>query len=139
MLTNSGQNPLALITARTRTKLTLIVVVTFVANVMSIKVVLLMMTVLPHFVTLVSWSAVRIIFRYRSNCFNTRAENATCSDTIKNEDETDVDCGGGCGATCAGGKACLVNDDCASFICDNNVCGTLIAPYCSYKATNNSK
>jgi len=39
----------------------------------------------------------------------------TCSDGIKNSDETDVDCGGHCGK-CAPDKQCLVNADCG-FAC----------------------
>ncbi len=45
----------------------------------------------------------------------------SCSDGIKDGDETDVDCGGSCPA-CAGGKACLHGSDCRSGSCLNNVC-----------------
>ncbi|MGE3635362.1 MAG: hypothetical protein AB7P00_36000, partial [Sandaracinaceae bacterium] len=37
----------------------------------------------------------------------------TCSDGAQNQDETDVDCGGSCGA-CGSGLACLATTDCAS-------------------------
>jgi hypothetical protein len=47
---------------------------------------------------------------------------ATCTDTVKNGSETDVDCGGSCGATCANGKSCLVNGDCVSGNCSSGVC-----------------
>ncbi len=38
--------------------------------------------------------------------------------------ETDIDCGGSCGATCANGQACAVNEDCLSDSCENDVCVT---------------
>ncbi len=46
----------------------------------------------------------------------------SCSDTIKNGDETDVDCGGSCGATCSNDKTCNGNGDCASNHCCGNTC-----------------
>lgn len=50
---------------------------------------------------------------------------APCQDNIQNHDESDVDCGGACGATCAYGKLCVKNDDCASNNCEpsTNRCG----------------
>ena len=45
----------------------------------------------------------------------------SCSDKRKNGDETDVDCGGACG-TCAKGKSCKLDRDCASFSCESNRC-----------------
>jgi hypothetical protein len=47
----------------------------------------------------------------------------TCSDNLKNQDESDIDCGGltGC-APCASGKACLSDSDCASASCMSNIC-----------------
>lgn len=46
----------------------------------------------------------------------------TCSDGIKNQAESDVDCGGGVCGKCANGKACLVVSDCASGTCSAGVC-----------------
>jgi uncharacterized repeat protein (TIGR01451 family) len=46
----------------------------------------------------------------------------TCSDGIKNQTETDVDCGGTVCGTCANGKACLVAADCTSATCTAGVC-----------------
>jgi hypothetical protein len=47
----------------------------------------------------------------------------TCSDNLKNQDESDVDCGGTTGyAPCASGKACLSDSDCASASCASNIC-----------------
>jgi hypothetical protein len=43
----------------------------------------------------------------------------SCSDGELGEDETDVDCGGGCGATCAIDDTCADSDDCADgLVCD---------------------
>jgi hypothetical protein len=47
---------------------------------------------------------------------------ASCSDTVKNGAESDVDCGGGTCATCALGKACTAASDCASGNCVGSVC-----------------
>jgi Cys-rich repeat protein len=50
----------------------------------------------------------------------------TCTDGIKDGQETDVDCGGPvCDAqdrTCANGKMCLVGPDCQSKVCTGDVC-----------------
>ncbi len=40
----------------------------------------------------------------------------TCTDGFSNQDETDVDCGGGCDP-CMDGKACLDHPDCVSAFC----------------------
>ncbi|MEZ4297584.1 MAG: hypothetical protein R3B70_21665 [Polyangiaceae bacterium] len=55
---------------------------------------------------------------------------AECGDGVKNGDETDTDCGGVCGATCAPGKVCAKDGDCDSHVCDR---ATLkcAAPSCS--------
>ena len=41
----------------------------------------------------------------------------SCADTVQDLDETDTDCGGVCGATCAVDQDCLVDDDCVSDSC----------------------
>jgi hypothetical protein len=43
----------------------------------------------------------------------------TCTDKVKNQDETGVDCGGVCPG-CALGNECSVNDDCVSRYCNAN-------------------
>ncbi|HQP34988.1 MAG TPA: hypothetical protein PLI95_07410 [Polyangiaceae bacterium] len=48
-----------------------------------------------------------------------------CPDGIKNGNETDVDCGGGCGSNCALGMACAVHADCANGTCVNGKCDPL--------------
>ncbi len=52
---------------------------------------------------------------------NVTRANETCSDGKKNQDETDLDCGGVC-AACADGKGCLVADDCRSGSCVSGKC-----------------
>ncbi|HEY3237908.1 MAG TPA: C-type lectin domain-containing protein, partial [Polyangiaceae bacterium] len=51
---------------------------------------------------------------------------ASCSDTVKNQNESDVDCGGICGSTCAEGRSCLVNADCSTVNCASLVCGPFL-------------
>ncbi len=46
----------------------------------------------------------------------------SCSNGIKDQDESDIDCGGICGANCADGKQCNSNDDCASGHCEAGIC-----------------
>lgn len=47
---------------------------------------------------------------------------ATCSDGVRNQSETDIDCGGPCGP-CADGKSCEGKTDCTNKVCGkNNVC-----------------
>ncbi len=58
----------------------------------------------------------------------------TCSDGLLNQDETEVDCGGGCPA-CSAGADCLAPEDCESGLCENGVC-LLCAPG-SYRCVGN--
>jgi cysteine-rich repeat protein len=46
----------------------------------------------------------------------------SCTDNARNADETDIDCGGRCGATCPIGKACSGDEDCAEGLCQGGVC-----------------
>ncbi len=45
----------------------------------------------------------------------------SCSDGMRNDTETDVDCGGSCGA-CAEGKTCTVGRDCTNGTCFAGTC-----------------
>ncbi|MEM6789390.1 MAG: myxococcus cysteine-rich repeat containing protein [Myxococcota bacterium] len=52
-------------------------------------------------------------------------DSGTCDDGARNQDESDVDCGGVCGATCSLGDDCDSTDDCTEGVCDtsfDNVC-----------------
>src|SRR5262249_43534636 len=46
----------------------------------------------------------------------------TCTDGVKNANETDVDCGGPTCTACTAGKSCLAGSDCDSTICTGGVC-----------------
>ena len=46
----------------------------------------------------------------------------TCNDKIKNQDETDVDCGGGICPRCNNTRICKNAFDCLSNTCKNNTC-----------------
>lgn len=48
---------------------------------------------------------------------------ATCTDGIRNGNETGVDCGGSC-PPCATGQTCTSRADCASALCAGGVCET---------------
>jgi len=54
----------------------------------------------------------------------------SCLNGIRDGNETDVDCGGSCGA-CGDGARCLTRSDCASDACVSNVCTTVSAPACA--------
>ena len=56
-----------------------------------------------------------------------RCEPTTCGDGIINNDESDVDCGGSCGARCAVGKLCNFYTDCSEFSCAGGLC---VVPGC---------
>jgi hypothetical protein len=47
-------------------------------------------------------------------CLNNECSKPGCSDNIKNNNETDVDCGGSCSNKCESNQNCDVDNDCAS-------------------------
>jgi Collagen triple helix repeat (20 copies) len=57
-----------------------------------------------------------------SNGVCTPTAAPTCTDGVKNGNETDTDCGGPTCSTCAAGNACLVQADCSSGNCVGNIC-----------------
>ena len=57
----------------------------------------------------------------------------TCTDAVKNGDETDVDCGGSTCAPCAAAKKCAGAADCQSGVCAAGVCA---APSCTDAVKN---
>ena len=50
------------------------------------------------------------------------SECVSCTDAKKNGDETDIDCGGACGATCKDGKDCKDAGDCENNLCAGGKC-----------------
>ncbi len=75
--------------------------------------------------------ALRAAFRmdslpiYSSDSLGFRpVRTVSCSDKIKNGDETDVDCGGKSCNKCADTKKCAKGSDCLSGICANKVCAS---------------
>lgn len=46
----------------------------------------------------------------------------TCSDSVKNQAETDVDCGSTTCPQCNVGKKCQINSDCTTGICKSFIC-----------------
>ena len=44
-----------------------------------------------------------------------------CTDSVKSEDETDIDCGGGSCPACKAGFECLVESDCKSHNCEEGL------------------
>ena len=57
-------------------------------------------------------------------CQSFTCVSASCDDGAKNNNETDVDCGGSCGA-CANGFDCVSDGDCLSLVCSGTcqACG----------------
>ncbi|MCK6544734.1 hypothetical protein L6R52_02620 [Myxococcota bacterium] len=60
-------------------------------------------------------------------CTNGLCDVPTCTDGVMNGDESDVDCGGACGA-CAVGARCTIGADCAELVCSGWICA---APTCT--------
>jgi hypothetical protein len=58
----------------------------------------------------------------KTNCTTiSETEPSTCSNNVKDNDETDIDCGGSCDL-CKTGDSCLLDDDCTSSNCITNIC-----------------
>jgi hypothetical protein len=66
---------------------------------------------------------------------NASCASPTCSDAVRNANETDIDCGGGTCPTCANGKHCQVNGDCQSGVCTAGT-QTCAIPTCSDAVKN---
>jgi hypothetical protein len=52
----------------------------------------------------------------------TTGSEETCFDGVRNQDETDVDCGGTVCPPCDTSQSCEDGSDCASLVCDNGMC-----------------
>ncbi len=59
-------------------------------------------------------------------CARNTCQAPTCDDGLRNGDEADVDCAGGC-APCEGGAQCAENDDCLSRLCAEGQCAEVCA------------
>lgn len=62
---------------------------------------------------------------------------ATCSDGIKNGDESDIDCGGTSCVGCSSGESCKANVDCKSKVCGSG--GICQAPSCQDGVRNGNE
>ncbi len=60
----------------------------------------------------------------------------TCSDTVQNGAESDVDCGGTCPAKCADTKKCTKDLDCTNGWCNGGKCAT---PQCNDSTKNGTE
>ncbi len=119
---------------RTAMKLISTVVARALRSAVKVKVVLLTPTasqILVAFLTL----AVRLR-GYNLTGTNPTLE-PTCADGISNQNETDTDCGGTCGATCQDGQSCSINGDCVNDYCTSGfVCAT---PTCADNVKNGNE
>jgi hypothetical protein len=70
-----------------------------------------------------------------SFCQSYHCVSNACNDGSRNNDETDIDCGGSC-SPCAAGKGCNVAEDCASHVCKSGKCA---APSCTDGVQNGSE
>lgn len=70
------------------------------------------------------------------NCAGSICQESTCTDTIKNQGESDLDCGGNYCDGCAVGYTCVYNNDCASLYCEGKTC---TAPTCTDKVENGNE
>ncbi len=75
-------------------------------------------------------------------CINGTCAPPTCSDGVKNEDETDLDCGGMICPACDTQKDCAVGTDCTSKVCADLGQGAGLqcqAPTCTDMVTNGTE
>ena len=61
------------------------------------------------------------ILQIISNCSNIFKD---CYDGVRDNDETDIDCGGSQCMPCSTGQYCLANEDCLTFYCPGSKCST---------------
>jgi len=63
-------------------------------------------------------------------CTGSQCQAPTCSDSVKNGNETDIDCGGSCSTLCAPGKTCSSGSDCATAMCTGATAGICMESTC---------
>ncbi len=74
----------------------------------------------------ISYSLMYFLFGlcFAAGCSGESSNGETCSDGVKNQNETDVDCGGIC-TKCENGSGCVVGSDCVSGNCSSGTCESL--------------
>jgi len=55
-----------------------------------------------------------------------RCAAPSCGNGTQDGCESDIDCGGACGSTCAAGEKCHAKQDCASHWCENGTCKEVV-------------
>lgn len=63
-----------------------------------------------------------IYWKYSKISRSLTSANESCEDNIKNQDETDIDCGGIMCPKCDNFMNCKKNSDCISCLCKNQTC-----------------
>ena len=79
--------------------------------------------------------AVLLVTATTAACSGNDEVAPTCTDGILNADETDIDCGGACGA-CGAGLVCVAPTDCESSVCTGGTCQT---PTCNDGVQNGTE
>ena len=93
-----------------------------------LEAVLLIIHVVVHQIVLVMYVVVVHVKVRWLNAFITQTVCfivvPTCFDTVLNEDETTIDCGGVClgVSSCATSYSCTASLDCISNVCTGNAC-----------------
>lgn len=72
-----------------------------------------------------------------AGCSHKSAPAQTCIDQVRNQDESDVDCGGYVCPACGPGRACAVDHDCQSKLCGSD--GVCLRESCSDGVKNGSE
>jgi hypothetical protein len=62
-------------------------------------------------------------------CSPATCQPGSCNDGLRNNDETDVDCGGSC-TSCEAGQSCSVDGDCQTGTCEDGTCACLSSFAC---------
>jgi hypothetical protein len=58
----------------------------------------------------------------KSGCTGMVCTLPSCTDSVANGSETDIDCGGSCSDKCANDQKCMADGDCASTFCRKGLC-----------------
>lgn len=114
---------LAMIEWKIKMKRILTVVVTHVRNVSIQWLVWMIRIVSEIFVRIINVSVSFQSMSISRNNTSSIVAIVACDDNIRNQDETDIDCGGVLCPRCNNTRICRTNNDCISGFCDpNHVC-----------------